>query len=271
MLALILIPTSGCSLLPWHKGAPSNPPINLLVAQIIMDAPLSSPEDLRSFEKPPPKEEESVLLAQLIEEVEQRAQQVLTEQLAQQPGFHVVPLADARQIRSNLGFSHKELDTAQLRTFGKQTGADVVLSGRILDYGQVQWQYWAMGLAISMLAETLIVGAATGFNPVIMAATAASELVTDLPFWWGGAYIAGWAFRPVRIKIKALQITDCEQRIWKEQELIVLIPGKSLDKYSPEDQKRKEIQLGANLEESLTELAKSAGRGMRLKPCRQVQ
>jgi hypothetical protein len=54
-----------------------------------------------------------------------------------------------------------------------------------------------MGLAISMLAETLIVGAAaTGFNPIIMAATAASELVTDLPLWWGGAYIAGWAFRP---------------------------------------------------------------------------
>jgi hypothetical protein len=87
----------------------------------------------------------------------------------------------------------------------------------------------------------------------------------------GRSLYRGVGFPTCRIKIKALQITDCEQRIWKEQELIVLIPGKSLDKYSPEEQKRKEIQLGANLEESLTELAKSAGRGMRLKPCRQVQ
>ena len=30
-----------------------------------------------------------------------------------------------------------------------------------------------------------------GFNPLIMAAAAGSELLTDLPFWWGGAYI--WA------------------------------------------------------------------------------
>jgi hypothetical protein len=117
--------------------------------------------------------------------------------------------------------------------------------------------------------ETLIVGAATGFNPGIMAAAAASELLTDLPFWWGGAYIAGWAFRPVRIKVKVLQITGCEQRVWKEQELIVLIPGKSLKKYPPEERQRKETQLGVSVEESLKELAKTAGHEMRLKPCKQ--
>lgn len=146
-----------------------------------------------------------------------------------------------------------------------------MLSGRILDYGKVQWQYWAVGLAISMLTETLIVGAATGFNPLIMAAAAGRELLTDLLFWWGGAYIAEWVFRPVRFKVKALQIMGCEQRIWKEQELIVLIPGKSLNKYPPEERKRKEVQLGVNLEEALMELAKSAGKELRLKPCKQTQ
>ncbi len=121
---------------------------------------------------------------------------------------------------------------------------------------------------LGIVSRNPIVGAATGFNPVIMAATAASELLTDLPFWWGGAYIAGWAFRPVRIKVKALQITGCEQRVRKAQELIVLIPGKSLKKYTREERKRKEIQLGVNLEESLKELAKIAGNEMRLKPCK---
>ena len=270
-LVLILVLVTGCNLLPWRATAPPDPPIKLLVAQIKMDAPLSSPDDLKSFDKPPSPEDEAALLAQLIEEVEERAQQIFTEQLAQQPGFTVVSPAEIAQIRTHLDLTHKELNVTQLGFLGTQAGADIVLSGRILDYGKVQWQYWAAGLVISMLAETLIVGAATGFNPVIMAATAASELLTDLPLWWGGAYIAGWAFRPVRIKVKALQITGCEQRVWKEQELIVLIPGKSLKKYTPEERKRKEIQLGVNVEESLMELAKTAGQEMRLKPCKQVQ
>ena len=268
---LLLCLVSGCAQLGLRPAVPPDPPLKLLVAQITMHAPLSSPADLQSFDQPLSSEEDPLLLARLIEEVEKKAQQLFTEQLAQQPGFHVVPFAEARQARASLDFTHEELDIAQLGALGVQTGADIVLTGRILDYGKIQWQYWAVGLAISMLAETLIVGAATGFNPLIMAATAGSELLTDLPFWWGGAYIAGWAFRPVRIKIKALQITGCAQRIWKEQELVVLIPGKSLNKYSPEERKRKELQLRVNLEESLMELAKSAGNDLRLKPCKQSQ
>ena len=199
-LVLVLVQVTGCNLLPWRAVAPPNPPIKLLVAQIKMGAPLSSPEDLKSFDTPPSPEDEAALMAQLIEEVEERAQWIFTEQLAQQPGFTVVSSAEVAQIRTNLDLTHKELNVAQLGFLGTQAGADIVLSGRILDYGKVQWQYWAAGLIVSMLAETLIVGVATGFNPVIMAATAASELVTDLPFWWGGAYIAGWAFRPDELR-----------------------------------------------------------------------
>ena len=257
-LTLLLIQVSGCNLLPWRATAPPNPPIKLLVAEIKMRAPLSSPDDLKSFDKPPSSEEEAALLAQLIKEVEERANRIFTEQLAQQLGFTVISSAEVGQIRTEFNLAHNELDATQLRILGTQAGADVVLTGRILDYGKVQWKYWAAGLIISMLAETLIVGAATGFNPVIMAVAAGSELLTDLPFWWGGAYIAGWDSR-----------LGLPQRVWKEQELIVLIPGKSLKKYPPEDRKRKEVQLGVNVEESLMELSKSAGNELRLKPCKQ--
>ena len=158
----------------------------------------------------------------------------------------------------------------QLGTLGAQAGADVVLSGRILDYGKVQWRYWVTGLVISMATETLIVGAATAFNPLIMAAVAGSELLTDVPFWWGGAYVAGWAFRPVRVEVEALQITGCEQRAWHEQELVILISRRALAQYPPDDRKRKEVQLEVNLEQALTTLAQSAGRELRLKPCEQA-
>lgn len=62
-----------------------------------------------------------------------------------------------------------------------------MVTGRLVDYGVVRWQYWMPGLLVSMLTETLIVGAATGFNPLAMAGTTASELLTDVPVWWGGA------------------------------------------------------------------------------------
>ena len=235
-----------------------------------MDAPLSSPSDLKSFDKAVPKEEKKIVLAQLIKEVETKAQRVFTEELAKQEGFIVVPFDKAYQMRSDLNSPTERLDKLQRIALGSQAGADIVISGNILDFGKVQMKYWVTGFLLSMTVETLIVGAATGFNPGAMAIAAASELLTDLPFWWGGAYIAGWAFRPVRIKIKAVQISGCEKNIWKEQEVMVLIPGKSLKKHPPEERKLKEVQLGVNLEEILKELAEIAGRKLRLKPCEKI-
>lgn len=232
-----------------------------------MDAPLNSPSDLKSFDKAVPREEEKIVLAQLIQEVETKAQRVLTEELAKQEGFIVMPFDKAYQMRADLNSPTERLDKSQRIALGSQAGADIVISGSILDFGKVQMKYWVTGFLLSMTIETLIVGAATGFNPGAMAIAAASELLTDLPFWWGGAYIAGWAFRPVRIKVKAVQISGCEQNIWKEEEVMVHIPGKSLKKHSPEERKLKEVQLGVNLEEILKELAEIAGRKLRLKPC----
>lgn len=266
-LALLIVLTTGCSLLRSRAIVPPHPPITLLVTDVKLDAPVTSPTDLHSFREPLSSEVKPVLLAQLIEEVEAKTQRVFTEQLAQQPGFTVVSFPEARRMRANLDSTHRALDAMQLRRLGAQAGADIVLSGRILDYGKVRWIYWVPGLVLSMLTETLIVGAATGFNPAIMAATAGSELLTDVPFWWGGAYIAGWAFRPVRVEVEALQVAGCTERVWHEQELVILVPGKTLAQYPPEERKRKEVQLEVNLERALTTLAQSASRELRLKLC----
>lgn len=266
-MAVLFLVATGCSLFSPRALPLPTSPLKLLVADVTLKAPVTSPTDLQSFHEPLAPEVEPVLLAQLIEEVEVKAQRLFIEELAQQEGFTVVPFAEARRMRANLDSTQKELDATQLHTLGTQAGADVVLSGHILDFGRVRWQYWVPGLAVSMLTETLIVGAATGFNPAIMAATAGSELLTDVPFWWGGAYVAGWAFRPVRIQIEALQVTGCAARVWHEQEVVVLIPWKTLAKYPPEERQRKEVQLEVNLSRALAEVAESAGRELRLKPC----
>ncbi len=264
-LFLLIFP--GCAFLTGRALPPPDPPLTLLVGPVTLEAPVTSPSDLYTFRERPSPESEPQLLAQLIEEVEVTGQRILTEQLARQPGFIVVPFADARRLQTNLQSASRSLDAEALRLLGKEAQADIVIAAHIVDYGVVRWQYWVPGLILSMLAETLIVGAATGFNPAFMAATAGSELLTDVPFWWGGAYIAGWALRPVRVKVVALQARGCEQETWKEEALLMLVPGKTLDEYPAEERRRKEVQLTVNLTRALTEIAENAGHELRLTPC----
>lgn len=70
------------------------------MSQIRMESPLSSPSDLYSFKESIPTENRPIVLAQLTEEIETRAQRLFTEQLAQQKGFIVVPFDKAYQMRT---------------------------------------------------------------------------------------------------------------------------------------------------------------------------
>ena len=264
---LFLLILHGCAFLPGRALPPPDPPLTLLVGPVTLEAPVTSPSDLYTFHERPSPESEHQLLAQLIEEVEVTGQRILTEQLARQPGFIVVPFADARRLQTNLQAASRSLDAEALRLLGTEAQADIVIAAHIVDYGVVRWQYWVPGLILSMLAETLIVGAATGFNPAFMAATAGSELLTDVPFWWGGAYIAGWALRPVQVQVEARWVTGCKQDAWKEKALVMLVPWKSLANYSPEERRRKEVQLEVSLTRAWTEIAENAGHELRLAPC----
>ena len=264
---LFLLVFPGCAFLPGRTLPPPDPPLTLLVGPVTLEAPVTSASDLYTFRERPSSETEHQLLAQLIEEVEVTGQRSFTEQLARQPGFIVVPFADARRLQTDLQSVSGPLDAEALRLFGKEAQADIVVTARIVDYGVVRWQYWVPGLILSMLAETLIVGAATGFNPAFMAATAGSELLTDVPFWWGGAYIAGWALRPVQVEVEALWVRNCGQNVWKDDALVILVPWKSLANYPPEERRRKEVQLELNLTRALTKIAENAGDELRLTPC----
>lgn len=264
---LCLLVISGCAWLPWHSLPPPNPPLTVLVGAVTLEAPVTSPSDLATFEESPPPEVAPQLLKQLIDEVEVTAQRLLTEELARKPGFLVVPFPEARRLQSNHAAAGEPLDADGWRALAEEAHADVVVTGRLVDYGVVRWQYWVPGLLVSMLTETLIVGAATGFNPVAMAGTAASELLTDVPVWWGGAYIAGWALRPVRLKAEAREVRKCAEKSWKEEAIVVLIPGWTLKKYESDERRLKEVQLTVNLTQAVTDIADEAGKELRLAPC----
>lgn len=258
--------TGGCA--GWRsKLPPPDPPLTIMVAQFMMEAPITKSTQMQTFEETPSPEIEPVIRAQLIEEVELRAQRLLTEQLAAQPGFRVVPFGETRRLVGNLGVRRERLTEAQLRALADESGADIIVIGRLPDYGAVRWQYWVGGWAMTATAHLMIVGFASGWNPAVVGSFMALDLSTDLPFWWGGAYAFGWGLRPVRVQVEAMQTGPCGGPLWSTQTVMVLIPGKTLAVFPPEERRRKEVQLGVNLERAIRDVADAAGQSLRLTPC----
>ena len=211
---------------------------------------------IKSIEEDLSPEDEARQLDDSLQEIRMVAQRLLQSRLGTGQGFRFVPDEQVAAAVTQLELKPGVVPTTdQLADLRAQVGADLVLVGNILDYGKIRWQYWVPGLVASMLAETLIVGAATGFNPAVMAATAGSELLTDVPFWWGGAYIGGWAFRPVRVEASALDPVDGAV-VWDETETAVYLWWR-LKEVPEEARKKKEVQLGLNLKKAMEDIGDS--------------
>ena len=244
-----------------------NPHLRIVIAPILLDAAITKSTQIHTFDDAPSPESEPAVLRQLEDEIQASAQRFLTEHLARQEGFDVLPFQETRRTSADIGVAGEPWTEEQLRNLGKQTNADLVIAGRILDYGRVRWQYAMAGFVTHAVVELLVVGLATGWNPVALGAFAATDFTTDIPLWFGGGYVFGWAFRPVRIEISALQLTPCAGMVWTRQVVVVKVPGKALEGYLPEQQKRKDVQLEANLNEAMAELAETASEKLRQQPC----
>ena len=211
---------------------------------------------IKSVEEDLSPEDAAQQLAEALQQIRTEARQLLQSRLVAGQQFRFVPDAQVAAAVTQLELKPGVAPTTdQLADLRAQLGADLVIVGTILDYGKIRWQYWVPGLVASMLAETLIVGAATGFNLAFMAATAGSELLTDVPFWWGGAYIGGWAFRPVRAAASAFDPLDGAV-VWSETEAAVYLWGR-LKEVPEEERKKKEVHLGLNLKKAMEEIGDS--------------
>jgi hypothetical protein len=93
------------------------------------------------------------------------------------------------------------------------------------------------------------------------------DVATDVPIWYGGAYVFGWAFRPVRVGLEAIQVRNCRGLVWSGEELAIHVPGKILAEYAPEERSKKEIQLEANLKRVMAGFAETIAPKLVLQPC----
>jgi hypothetical protein len=257
----------GCTSLGGPSSVALDAPLKVVVGPVILESPLPTSTRIHSFADDPPPEVEPVIVAQLIDEIQTKAQRYLTEQLAHQSGLAVVPFDETRRIMADLAPTGTPLTAEQVDALASLSGADVVLTGLIHDYGQVRWQYWVTGWVTHATIFTTVIGLATAWNPAAIGAYLAFDATTDFPLWYGGAQVFGWAFRPVRVHVEAVQIRNCRGVVWSEDELAVRVPGKTLAEYPPEQQSKKEIQLEVNLKRVMGDIAETIGPKLALQPC----
>jgi hypothetical protein len=254
----------GCSAVQRNLTAS---PLRIVVGPVTFEAPVTASKQIHTFEESPDSEQDRMLLPMLINDIEVNAQRMFTEQWAKQPGVDVVPFDEVRRALADIAPSGMPLTEAQIQALGQQTRADHVVTGLIHDYGAVRWQYWVAGWLAHASVGTTIVGLASAWNPAALGAYLAFDFTTDLPIWYGGAQMFGWALRPVRIHLDLVQVTGCPGLIWSRDELVVRVPGKALAEY-PEDQRRlKEVQLEANLKRAVEDITEQAHGKLSLQSC----
>ena len=211
---------------------------------------------VETVDNTPSPQEEAELVADALQRIQNNARWLLVSRLATGYGFRFVPLDAVDALADELQLQPGQIPKAeQLSEFRRRLGADLVVSGSLLDYGKVRWQWLLTGMLLDMTVDNIIIGLATGWNPVALAASVGWDLLTSAPIWFGGGYLFGVAFRPVRAEARAFETLQ-GYPIWQTMEEAVY--AWSALKTVPEEKRGlKEVQLELNLAEIVESMGDS--------------
>jgi hypothetical protein len=211
---------------------------------------------VREVEETLSPEDEAKLLADALQEIQQETRRLFLSRLAAGQGFRIVPLEQTDALAAELQLKPGDLPNAeQLAEFRRCLGADLVVTGSILDFGKVRWQWMLAGMLADMTWESVALGLATNWHPGVIFGNIGFELLTSTPVWFGGGYLFGISFRPVRVEARAFDTVKGEQ-VWKEAEAVAYARG-ALKEFPEEIRKKKETQLKINLAGVMESLADS--------------
>src|SRR5262245_56038552 len=262
--ALFCALTLGCA---THPSDRPGAPLTIVVGPVTFDAPVTKSKQIYTFEQNPDPDVDRQLLPILIDDIEVTAQRLFTEELAKHPGIRVIPFDETRRLLADLRSAGTRLTDAQVQAMGQLTGADLVVTGLIHDYGKVRWQYWVTGWLAHVAIATTIVGVAPGWNPAAVVAYLELDHATAFLLWWDGAEVYVFTFRLGRLHLEAFQIRPCHGEIWSRDELMVRVPGKRLAAYPEDQQHLKQVQLEANLRRAVEDLVTEAADALDARPC----
>jgi hypothetical protein len=201
-------------------------------------------------------EEESRQLADALRDIQDETRWLFLSRLATAQGFRIVSPDQTDSLARELDMQPGVLPSAaQLAEFRNRLGADLVVAGNILDYGKIRWGWLAAGMMADMSWETLVIGLATAWNPAVILGNVGFELATSTPLWFGGGYLFGVSFRPVRVEARAFETVQ-GYPIWQCMEESAYAWG-ALKELPETVRDKKEVQLTLNLAEIMESLADS--------------
>ena len=200
--------------------------------------------------------EEPQLIEQAVKQVRDDARRLMYDRLSVKEALELIPLKETDRALDQLGITTTErLTPEQLAKLRAKLNLDLVVTGTVQDYGKVRWQWMAAGMVGDMTWESVVIGLATAWNPAIILGNVGFELLTSTPVWFGGGYLFGVAFRPVRVEARAVDPLDGGS-VWKETEVAIYARGR-LKELPEAERDKKEAQLGLNLKRAMEALADS--------------
>jgi hypothetical protein len=201
-------------------------------------------------------ERESELIAKAKIDIPIHARRFVHENLAKDRQFALIPLDQVDQAIADLTLGvAKPVSGEQAATLRERLKADLVVGGIVQDYGKIRWQWLAAGMAGDMTWESLVIGAATAWNPAVIFGNIGFELLTSTPVWFGGGYLFGVAFSPVRVDAWAVE-TQRGAQVWGSEAIAVYV-WRRLKAVPEEDRKKKEVALRLNLQKAAEDLSES--------------
>ena len=220
------------------------------------DIEITKLSDVKTVQGTLTPEDESTQVAEALREIQHEARWLLLSRLATGQGFRIVPLEQTDTLAEELHLKPGELPNAeQLAEFRRRLGADLVVAGSILDYGKVRWQWLVAGMFADISWETIALGVATAWNPAVILGNVGFELLTSPPVWFGGGYLFGVAFRPVRVEARAFE-TIQGYPIWQSMDESAYA-WRALKALPEAVREKKETQLEVNVAEIMESLADS--------------
>jgi hypothetical protein len=257
-MCLLGVMCTGCawfrSTPEWEVAVVERPYLALLPFGI--DTEITRLSAVKSVDGTLSAEEESRQVAAVLQEMLADARWLFLSRLATSQKFRFVPLEQTDAVAAELQLKPGVLPTQeQLVEFRKRLGADFVVAGNVLDYGQIRWQWFAAGAFAELSAETLAIGFATAWNPAVILGNVGVDVLVNSAIFLGGGYLFGIAFRPVTVEARAFETTQ-GYPVW--QSIEGAFYARSALKQLPESERgKKESQLRINLGRAIEGLADS--------------
>jgi hypothetical protein len=247
-MCLLAVAFTGCA---WFRATPeSEVPMverpSVAILPFGIDVEITTLSAVKSVDRTLSDEEESRQVAAVLQDMLADARWLFLSRLATGQKFLFVPLEQTDAVAAELQLKPGGLPTPeQLAELRKRLGADLVVAGTILDYGKIRWQWLAAAAFADVSAETIALGLATAWNPVLILANVGVEVLTNSAIFFGGGYVFGVAFRPVRAEARAFETLQ-GYPIWQSTDE-AFYAWHALKQLPESERGKKESQLRINM------------------------